>query len=107
MLGNITQSLMLSGNLTDGLKFVANTSFGGYTYQTNIRFVAGLIPDTNIGINHNMTVPVDGINAVDGLVAVLTAHIVDQPRNATSQSESFFLDLDICVLTDVLFFACL
>ncbi|KAG6868263.1 hypothetical protein C0993_005754 [Termitomyces sp. T159_Od127] len=47
-----------------------------------------IIPDgynlARDGINHNITVAVNGANAVDGLVAILTVKITEKPQTATS-----------------------
>jgi hypothetical protein len=51
----------------------------GYTYTTNVAYVAGLLQNTSIGINHNETVPLPGMNTIDGLVAVLEVHITGKP----------------------------
>ncbi len=51
LVGNITNSDVPSANLTNGSFFNATTSFGGYTYQTNIQYVSGLLQNTSVGIN--------------------------------------------------------
>ncbi|KIY69251.1 hypothetical protein CYLTODRAFT_420859 [Cylindrobasidium torrendii FP15055 ss-10] len=100
MLGNITGSLIPTANLTNTTTFEGTTSFGGYTYKTNIRYVSGLLPNTSIGINHNGSVPVNGRNAIDGLVALLDVSITtrpDKPDAAWRSTPAMF-----CVLLAVL-----
>ncbi|KAF8215111.1 hypothetical protein K438DRAFT_1926709 [Mycena galopus ATCC 62051] len=41
---------------------------------------------TNDGVNHASSVGINGANAVDGLVAVVTISITEKPANATSTS---------------------
>jgi len=88
LVGNITQSILSTLNITDGTTYVGSTSSNGYTYETNIRYTSGLLSNTSVGINHNITVPADGRNAVDGLVAVLDVRISQSPP--TSSCVSFF-----------------
>lgn len=57
-------------------RFVGRTKHHTYTYETTVEYVSGLLGATNVGVNHNDTVPVDGQPAMDGLVAVLTVRIV-------------------------------
>ncbi|KIM80967.1 hypothetical protein PILCRDRAFT_72410 [Piloderma croceum F 1598] len=51
--------------------FQGNTSFDGFTYQTSVQYVSGLLPVGSSGVNH-------GID-LDGLVAVMQVSIVGQP----------------------------
>nr|GAT53389.1 predicted protein [Mycena chlorophos] len=71
----------LVGNITGG-----TVKWAGYVYSVDINYVSGLLANSSIGVNHNDTVPVDGKNAVDGLVAVLEVAITTIPKNATSSS---------------------
>jgi len=70
-------------NITDGTTYTGTTSSNGYTYETNIRYTSGLLLNTSVGINHNITVPADGRNAVDGLVAVLDVRISQSPPTSS------------------------
>ncbi|KAH7920591.1 hypothetical protein BV22DRAFT_1020919 [Leucogyrophana mollusca] len=65
-----------------GLTYSGRTAFGGYTYETTAQYVSGLLSNTSVGINHYQSVAVDGANAIDGLVVVLTAKIVGKPESS-------------------------
>ncbi|KAF8182326.1 hypothetical protein BJ912DRAFT_978603 [Pholiota molesta] len=83
LVGNITGSAIPSLTLTNGTTFTSTTSFANYTYQTRIQYVAGLLQNTSIGINHNITVQIEGVaNATDGLVAVLEVSITGTPHTS-------------------------
>ncbi|KAJ3568247.1 hypothetical protein NP233_g5837 [Leucocoprinus birnbaumii] len=84
LVGNITNSLIPTRNLTNTTTYTGTTSSEGYTYETNIRYVSGLLANTSFGINHNLSVPVDGLNAVDGLVAVLDVRITQAPPTSSA-----------------------
>jgi len=84
LIGNATQSTIPTANLTDLMTFSGSTSFGGYTYQTDALYGTGLLPNTSIGINHNITVGINGANAVDGFVGVLTVRITQRPSQPSS-----------------------
>jgi len=77
LIGNITGS-PIPRNLTNAT-FTGTTSWANYTYQSNIRYVTGILPNTNIGINHNLSVGVNGVNSSDGFVAVLEVKITGKP----------------------------
>lgn len=79
LIGNITHFEIPTANLTNITTYTGSTSWGGYTYETNIRYVSGLLENTNDGINHNITVGINGINSVDGLVAVMDVRITQSP----------------------------
>ena len=81
-MGNATQQTLPS-TLSAGAEFTGTSSFAGYTYKTGATLVSGLLPNTSIGVNHNLTVGVNGANAIDGLVAVLNVTITQRPNNAT------------------------
>ena len=86
LVGNATaQSTIINTSaLTNTSTISGQTSYGGYTYHTNVEYVPGLVPNTSIGINHNATVGIDGINAADGLVAVLGVTITQRPHSSSS-----------------------
>jgi hypothetical protein len=71
-------SLINTSSLTNGSTFSGNTSFGGYTYQSNVQYVSGLLPTGTDGVNHGI--------ALDGLVAVIEVKIVGQPSGTKSSS---------------------
>ncbi|KAG6853086.1 hypothetical protein C0991_006980 [Blastosporella zonata] len=83
LIGNITQSSIPTLELTNTSTYSGSTSANGYTYQSDIIYVSGLLANTSYGINHNLTVAVDGVNAVDGLVAVLTVKITEKPTTSS------------------------
>ncbi|KAG6902624.1 hypothetical protein C0995_014230 [Termitomyces sp. Mi166 len=60
-----------------------STSANGFTYHSDILYVSGLLSNTSDGINHNVTVAVNGSNAVDGLVAILTVKITEKPQTTS------------------------
>ncbi|KAJ7278793.1 hypothetical protein C8J57DRAFT_148633 [Mycena rebaudengoi] len=84
LIGNITKSAIPTANLTSTSTFSGTTSSGGYTYSTTIAYVSGLLSNTSIGVNHNESVSVDGVNAIDGLVAVMEVQITASPASASS-----------------------
>ncbi|KAF8651945.1 hypothetical protein AX16_004588 [Volvariella volvacea WC 439] len=91
LIGNITRSEIPTRSLTNESTYSATTSFGGYTYFNDIKYVSGLLPNTSDGINHNITVRVDGMNVVDGLVAVLTVSITERPEKSGAIGERWLL----------------
>lgn len=46
--------------------------------------MSGLLSNSSDGINHYLSVPVDGMNAVDGLVALMQVKIVARPATRAS-----------------------
>jgi len=90
LVGNATSNTFVNTTtLTANATFSGQTTAQGFTYQTNVIYLSGLLPNTSNGINHFITVG-DGQNAVDGLVAVLTVKIQQKPQNVAS---SFALPL--------------
>ncbi|KAE9400220.1 hypothetical protein BT96DRAFT_768763, partial [Gymnopus androsaceus JB14] len=87
IVGNITNSTIPTESLSNSSTYSGATSFNGFNYSTSIQYVSGLLPNTSIGINHNLTVATDGENAIDGLVAVLTVKITAS-NNTNSSSTS-------------------
>ncbi|KAK7462293.1 hypothetical protein VKT23_007893 [Stygiomarasmius scandens] len=79
IVSNITHSDIPTLELTNGTTYSGSTSFGGWTYQTDVIYLSGLLENTSIGINHNITVQTKDSNASDGLVALLTVKITDRP----------------------------
>ncbi|KXN82427.1 hypothetical protein AN958_02577 [Leucoagaricus sp. SymC.cos] len=101
LIGNITQSPVPTPNVTNTTTYKGTTSSEGYTYETDIRYVPGLLGNTNDGINHNVTVGIGGVNSVDGLVAVLDVRITQSPPSSSAvwhSSSSSLPYLTCCVL---------
>jgi len=104
LIGNITHSPIPTSNLTNTSAFTGTTSWANYTYQSQISYVSGLLQNTNIGINHNLTVGVGGVNSTDGLVAVIDVKITGTPisfawrRHLPWQPASLFSILVIGIL---------
>ena len=83
LVGNATNSEIPTANLTNASTFQGSTGYEGYSYQTTVQYVSGLLPNTSDGINHFQSM---SSNAADGLVAVLTVRITQAPQQATSSS---------------------
>lgn len=79
MIGNITKTDIPTSNLTNGTTFSGSTSWANYTYKSYVTYVSGLLENTSYGINHNLSVSVNGVPAVDGLVAVIDVQITKAP----------------------------
>lgn len=89
LIGNATSNTTIpTSNLTNSSTFSGHSSAGGYTYQTDVLYVSGLLSNTSEGINHFQSVADDGDNAIDGLVAVMTVKITQQPQRTASASSS-------------------
>jgi hypothetical protein len=86
MIGNATNqtSLIPTLSVTNQSTYSGRTTFANYTYQTDVTYVSGLLSNSSDGINHFATVPVDGLPAIDGLVAVMKVQIVARPPVRTS-----------------------
>ena len=91
LIGNITHSPIPTQNLTNGTTYSGTTSWANYTYQSQITYLTGLLQNTNIGINHNSSVGVNGVNSTDGFVAVIEVKITGTPP--TSYVFFFISDL--------------
>ncbi|KAL0065675.1 hypothetical protein AAF712_007316 [Marasmius tenuissimus] len=81
IVGNITNSVIPTANLTNQSTYSGETAYGGFKYFTSVKYLSGLLSNTSISINHNDSVPEDGMNAVDGLVALLEVKITERPQN--------------------------
>ncbi|TFK24950.1 hypothetical protein FA15DRAFT_640390 [Coprinopsis marcescibilis] len=86
MIGNITHSSIPSHNLTNGTTYSGTTTSSSYTYNTEVLYLSGILPNTSYGINHNVTVVDNGINASDGLLAVLNVTITGEPGHLNVKS---------------------
>lgn len=84
-IGNATAqgTLINSTTLTNTSTFSGSTQYGGYTYQNTIQYISGLLPNTSEGINHNITVGVNGASACDGLVALIDVKITSKPAGSS------------------------
>jgi hypothetical protein len=90
LVGNATaqSSILPTSELTNASTYSGETSFNGYTYLTSVTYVSGLLQNTSVDINHAQTVAVNGTNAIDGLVAVMTVKITTQPSTTSSAERS-------------------
>jgi len=94
LIGNATSNTTIpTSNLTNSSTFSGHSSASGYTYQTDVLYVSGLLSNTSDGINHFQSVANDDNNAIDGLVAVMTVKITQQPQRTASASSSLPLFL--------------
>ncbi|KAL7410455.1 hypothetical protein BDY24DRAFT_399883 [Mrakia frigida] len=75
-----------SFDVTEDSTYSGTSSYGNYTYTTDVRYVTGLLQNTSEGINHQITVPPPGRNAIDGLVAVFTVKITNSPAGSSTSS---------------------
>jgi hypothetical protein len=89
IIGNITQTVIPTLNLTNSSTYSGTTSYGGYNYSTSVKYVSGLLSNTSYGINHNLTVQTPTSNASDGLVAVLEVKITGKPANGANFAAPF------------------
>ncbi|THV02350.1 hypothetical protein K435DRAFT_653408 [Dendrothele bispora CBS 962.96] len=86
IIGNITGSAIPTLSLTNSSTFSGSTSSSGFTYSSTVTYLSGLLPNTSEGINHNLTVSVDNINAVDGLVALVEVKVTTRPSNGSTSN---------------------
>jgi hypothetical protein len=83
LVGNITNQIIHTPTLKNGSTYSGQTAYGGYTYQTNVIYVSGMLQNTSNGINHFATVGQGLPTTIDGLVAVLNVTITGRPPNPT------------------------
>ena len=81
--------MILTTNLTAGTTYSGQTTANDYVYQTTVEYVSGLLDNSSDGINHADTVALNDSFAIDGLVALMTVHILQQPQSATASSYVF------------------
>ncbi|KAM5533632.1 hypothetical protein V8D89_012745 [Ganoderma adspersum] len=86
LVGNATAQshLIPTGNVTNGTTYSGKTSFGNYTYNTDAVYLTGILSNSTSGLNHASSVGGDGVEAVDGLVAVLTVKVLSTPPPTSS-----------------------
>ncbi|KAJ3783022.1 hypothetical protein GGU10DRAFT_296916 [Lentinula aff. detonsa] len=115
IIGNITGSAIPTESLTNSSSYSGNTSFNGFNFSTTVQYVSGLLPNTSVGINHNLTVATNGESAVDGLVAVLTVKITatnttasptssSNPTSSTSNNSATLVAPTSCLLLVLIFY---
>lgn len=86
--------LIDSAQLTNTTTFSGQSTFKNYTYQTDVVYTPGLLSNTSDGINHHLSVGVNGSNAIDGLVAVMTVKIVSRPPVSASYVFQYTLRIE-------------
>ncbi|KAI0322381.1 hypothetical protein OF83DRAFT_799235 [Amylostereum chailletii] len=88
LVGNATgqPAVIPTNNLTNSSTYSGQTTASDYVYQTSVQYVSGLLDNSSDGINHADTVSVDGQFAIDGLVALLSVNVLQQPTSATANS---------------------
>ena len=86
LVGNATaqSSIIPTANLTNGTTFSGQTSYGGWTYSTDALYLSGILSNSTTGLNHAATVGGNGVEALDGFVAVLTVKVVASPSASAS-----------------------
>lgn len=84
LVGNATGQPINTPELSNSSTVTGSTSNAGYTYQTNVQYVSGLLQNTSNGINHFLSVGVNGTNAIDGLVAIMTVKITTKPASGAA-----------------------
>lgn len=84
LIGNLTNqtTTIYTPNITAQSTFSGDSAYSNWTYNTKVNYVSGLLQNTSVGINHNITVQGANFNAIDGLVAVLTVSVVDRPKSS-------------------------
>ncbi|KAH9931659.1 uncharacterized protein BXZ73DRAFT_47154 [Epithele typhae] len=91
LVGNATaqSSILPTLNITNGTTVSGSVSFSNYTYKTDVLYLSGILSNSTDGLNHAGSVGGNGVQAVDGLVAVLTVTITSVPAAASSALHSF------------------
>ncbi|KAJ9096443.1 hypothetical protein QFC21_005265 [Naganishia friedmannii] len=81
--GNLTNqtTVIPTRNVTNTSTYVGSTTWANYTYQTSVKYLSGLLQNSSDGINHP-EIAVDGLPAIDGLVAVLTVKMTGVPPHS-------------------------
>ncbi len=101
-MGNATNqtSLIPTTTLTNTSTYSGQTSYGNFTYQTDVKYVSGLLANSSDGVNHFATVAVNGANAIDGLVAVMQVKIVERPSTRASYVLCLASSPSVCSSSD-------
>lgn len=79
VVGNLTNTTVPTLSLNSSVTWSGSTWASGYTYLTNVTYVAGLLQNTSVGVNHGDSVATPQSNATDGLVAVMLVSITGRP----------------------------
>ncbi|KAI0295666.1 hypothetical protein B0F90DRAFT_1883527 [Multifurca ochricompacta] len=90
LIGNATaqSTLIPTTSLTNATTYSGQTSYGGYVYQSDVQYLSGYLVNGSDGINHYLSVGVNGTNAVDGLVALLNVKLLTTPSGSPKPSSS-------------------
>ncbi|EIW70797.1 hypothetical protein TREMEDRAFT_28920, partial [Tremella mesenterica DSM 1558] len=80
--GNLTGQSIPTLNVSNSSTFSGVSTFANYTYQTDVKYVSGLLPYAADMINHYLTVESSDRPPIDGLVAVLTVKIISKPPSS-------------------------
>jgi hypothetical protein len=85
LVGNATaqSSVIPTLNLTNTSTYSGQTTINDYVYQTSVVYASGLLANSSDGINHAGEIHVDGLPAVDGLVALMTVRILQRPASTS------------------------
>ncbi|KAI0031915.1 hypothetical protein K488DRAFT_51090 [Vararia minispora EC-137] len=83
LVGNATaqSSVIPTPNLTNTSTYTGQTTMNSYVYQTTVQYASGLLANSSNGINHASSVSVNGLPAIDGLVALMTVRILQRPAS--------------------------
>ncbi|KAJ7578175.1 hypothetical protein C8J56DRAFT_357642 [Mycena floridula] len=107
IVGNLTNTTVPTLQLNSSVTWSGSTWSNGWTYQTDVIYVPNLLQNTSSGINHGDTVSTPQTNAVDGLVAVMTAKITGRPPSSAAWRSipqmMYLLPPILMLLTSVLF----
>ena len=80
----MTQTVIPTLNLTPSSSYSGTSTANNYTYHNTVQYVSGLLQNTSMDINHNLSVPVNGLNAIDGLVAIVEVKIIGSPSEKSA-----------------------
>ncbi|KAF4577269.1 hypothetical protein EYR40_009363 [Pleurotus pulmonarius] len=97
LVGNMTNTTVPTAELTNTTTYTTNTFWGGYTYLSEIKYVSGLLSNSSDGINHYLSVGLNGTNAIDGLVAVITTKITARPTSSSATWTATPFSLWTCI----------
>jgi hypothetical protein len=81
LVGNATAqpSVIDTFSLTNTSTYTGQTTMNNYVYQTTVAYTSGYLQNSSDGINHGDSVSVNGLPAIDGLVALMTVRILSRP----------------------------
>lgn len=55
LVGNLTGQTVPTGNTTNSSTFSGTSTYNNFTYQTDVKYVSGLLNASSDGINHYLT----------------------------------------------------